>query len=198
MLDFSLDEVLQAVRRKLHEYSTCRQERHEAMSDHVVQTVGLTAIWRPGPVNSLHLAVPRAGIFAFLGRNGSARALRCACCWGCWNPRGAAPPYWQDCQHYPPDAGPDRLHGEGHPLYGWMRVDECSWFQSRFTQLEQTRISSRADHFRLSERAKVKDLSRASGRAVPGPHAAPNLNCCAGRAGIRAGPGCPAVRWSSR
>ena len=42
-----------------------------------------------------------------------------------------------------------------------MRVDECSWFQSRFYPSWNKRVfRAVADHFRLSERAKVKDLSR--------------------------------------
>jgi ABC-2 type transport system ATP-binding protein len=50
---------------------------------------------------------------------------------------------------------------EGHFIYGWMRVRECAWFQSRsFPRWNQKIFDAVIDHFRLDPGARASALSR--------------------------------------
>ena len=92
------------------------------MSDHVVQTVGLTRYFGDrAAVNSLHLAVPRGCIFAFLGRNGSGKSTTLRMLLGLLEPtRGSATVLGQDCQNLSPQTRARIGYmAEGHPAV-WL------------------------------------------------------------------------------
>src|SRR5512138_1442850 len=97
----------------------------------VIRTRGLTRYFgAKAAVYELNLAVPRGGVFAFLGRNGSGKTTTIRMLLGLLEPtRGAGTILGYDIRRIPPE-GRARIGylTEDHQLYGWMTVEQCGRF----------------------------------------------------------------------
>ena len=101
----------------------------------VIRTQGLTRYFGSQPaVYELNLEVPRGGVFALLGRNGSGKTTTIRMLLGLLEPtRGNGTILGYDIRSLPPEARARIGYlTEEHQLYAWMRVRECGEFQSRF------------------------------------------------------------------
>lgn len=134
------------------------------MRDYVIETAGLTKYYGSKvAVNQLDLAVPRGGVFAFLGRNGSGKTTSIRMLLGFETPtRGACTVLGCDSQRLTPEFR-NRIGylTESHFAYGWMTITECERFQSgTFARWNPKIFAAVVDHFGLSRKARIKDLSR--------------------------------------
>jgi len=134
------------------------------MTDPVIQTFGLTRYFGPkAAVQDLTLSVPRGGVFAFLGRNGSGKTTTIRMLLGMLAPtRGRAVVLGHDAADLPPDARARVGYlAEGHPLPGWMTVRESERFQAAFyPRWNADLFRAVTEHFSLDPASKAKDLSR--------------------------------------
>ena len=130
----------------------------------VIRTQGLTRYFGARPaVYELNLEVPRGGVFALLGRNGSGKTTTIRMLLGLLAPtRGGGTILGHDIQSLPPEARARIGYlTEEHQLYGWMRVREAGEFQSRFYPTWNEKIfRGIIGHFGLRPTALVKSLSR--------------------------------------
>ena len=111
----------------------------------------------------LNLEVPRGGVFALLGRNGSGKTTTIRMLLGLLAPtRGGGTILGYDIRALPPEARARIGYlTEEHQLYGWMSVRECGDFQSRFYPTWNEKIfRGIIGHFGLRPTARVKSLSR--------------------------------------
>jgi len=134
------------------------------MAEPVIETRNLTRYFGPKcAVRGLDLAVPRGGVFGFLGRNGSGKTTTIRVLLGLLEPtRGSARVLGHDSRDLPP-AVRARIGylAEGHHVCGWMRVRELGRFQRRFcSRWNDELFRGVLDYFRLDPRARVRDLSR--------------------------------------
>ncbi len=114
-------------------------------------------------VYELDLEVPRGGVFALLGRNGSGKTTTIRMLLGLLAPtRGGGAILGHDIRALPPEARARIGYlTEEHQLYGWMSVRECGAFQSRFYPAWNERVfRGIIGHFGLRPTALVKSLSR--------------------------------------
>jgi ABC-2 type transport system ATP-binding protein len=114
-------------------------------------------------VDSLSLQVPTGSVYGLLGRNGAGKSTLIKMLMGMVRP----------------DAGRAELLGEniddlsnstrariaylaeGHPLYGWMSIDDAARFTRSFYPRWNDRLFDQIiDHFELSRRQKYRRLSR--------------------------------------
>ena len=130
----------------------------------VIRTRGLTRYFGSRPaVYELDLEVPRGGIFAFLGRNGSGKSTTIRMLLGLLQPtRGEGTILGCDIRHLTPEIRTRIGYlTEEHQLYGWMSVRESGKFQSTFYPRWNEKIFRGViEHFGLKEDARVKNLSR--------------------------------------
>jgi len=130
----------------------------------VIRTRGLTRYFGSRPaVYELDLEVPRGGIFAFLGRNGSGKTTTIRMLLGLLTPtRGEGSVLGCDIRTLNPSTRARIGYlAEDHPLYGWMTVRQAGEFQAAFFPRWNGKIfQSVVGHFGLSDRARVKELSR--------------------------------------
>jgi ABC-2 type transport system ATP-binding protein len=130
----------------------------------VIRTRGLTRYYGARPaVYELDLEVPRGGVFALLGRNGSGKTTTIRMLLGLLAPtRGAGTVLGYDIRALPPEARARIGYlTEEHQLYGWMSVRESGDFQSRFYPTWNEKIfRGIIGHFGLRPTARVKSLSR--------------------------------------
>ena len=130
----------------------------------VIRTQGLTRYFGGRPaVYELNLEVPRGGVFALLGRNGSGKTTTIRMLLGLLEPtRGGGNILGYDIRSLPPEARARIGYlTEEHQLYGWMSVRECGEFQSRFYPTWNDNIFRGViGHFGLRPNAQVKGLSR--------------------------------------
>lgn len=106
------------------------------MNDEVViQTRGLTRYFgHKAAVYELDLKVPRGGVFALLGRNGSGKTTTIRMLLGLLEPtRGEATVLGYPSAALPPEARARIGYlTEDHQLYPWMTVAQCRDFQAPF------------------------------------------------------------------
>src|SRR5258708_4067174 len=130
----------------------------------VIQTQGLTRYFGSKPaVYELTLAVPKGGVFAFLGRNGSGKTTTIRMLLGLLRPtRGEGRILGLDIRSLPAEARARIGYlTEEHQLYNWMTVRQCGEFQSQFYPRWNEKICRGViGHFNLRPEARVKDLSR--------------------------------------
>ncbi len=130
----------------------------------VIRTRGLTRYFGAKPaVYDLNLEMPRGGVFAFLGRNGSGKTTTIRMLLGLLEPtRGEGTILGHDIRSLPPEIRARIGYlTEEHQLYGWMNVKECGAFQSQFYPRWNEKIfRGVVGHFNLKPAARVKDLSR--------------------------------------
>jgi ABC-2 type transport system ATP-binding protein len=131
--------------------------------DSVIQTHGLTRFFgRKCAVDSLSFSVPRGSVFAFIGRNGAGKTTTIRMLLGLLEPtRGSAAILGYDSAALPPEARARIGYmAEGHPVYVWMRVNQCASFQSGFySHWNRDIFSSVIDYFAIDLRTKSGDLS---------------------------------------
>jgi ABC-2 type transport system ATP-binding protein len=132
--------------------------------DYVIRTRGLTRYFgAKRAVYELDLTVPRGGIFAFLGRNGSGKSTAIRMLLGLLEPtRGGGEILGCDITKLSPEIRARIGYlTEEHQLYSWMSVRECEGFQSKFyPKWNKNIFRGVAEHFGLKAEAKVKNLSR--------------------------------------
>jgi ABC-2 type transport system ATP-binding protein len=130
----------------------------------VISTHGLTRYFSARPaVCELDLQVPRGGVFALLGRNGSGKTTTIRMLLGLLEPtRGGGSILGYDIRALPPEARARIGYlTEEHQVYSWMRVREVGDFQSRFYPTWNDKIfRGVVGHFGLRPTALVKSLSR--------------------------------------
>ncbi len=130
----------------------------------VIRTQGLTRYYGARPaVYELNLEVPRGGVFALLGRNGSGKTTTIRMLLGLLAPtRGGGTILGYDIRSLPPEARARIGYlTEEHQLYGWMSVRESGDFQSRFYATWNEKIfRGVTGRFGLRPNARVKSLSR--------------------------------------
>ncbi|MGZ5566632.1 MAG: ABC transporter ATP-binding protein [Limisphaerales bacterium] len=135
------------------------------MSDEpVIRTRGLTKYFgAKAAVYELDLDVPQGGVFALLGRNGSGKTTTIRMLLGMVHPtRGSATILGCDIRALTPEIrGRIGYLTEGHDLYNWMKVRQCSEFQAPFYPRWNDKIfRGIVTHFGLDENSRVADLSR--------------------------------------
>lgn len=134
------------------------------MSDYAIETRDLTKYFGGKcVVNNLNLHVPRGSIFGFLGRNGSGKTTSLRMILGLLSPSwGASTILGHDSQHLPPEARAKIGYlAEGHPVFGWMRVNDAEKFQSRFyPKWNRELFHSVLDFFRVDPKTRARNLSR--------------------------------------
>jgi len=134
------------------------------MSDYVVRTDHLTRYFgRKCVVRDLDLCVPRGSIFGFLGRNGSGKTTTLRMLLGLLAPtRGSATVLGCDSRHLTPQIRARIGYlAEGHPVHGWMRVDEAGRYQSRFYPTWNEKLfRAILDHFRVDPKTRARNMSR--------------------------------------
>src|SRR5512136_2639057 len=130
----------------------------------VIRTRGLTRYFGARPaVYELNLEVPRGGVFALLGRNGSGKTTTIRMLLGLLEPtRGGGNILGHDIRALPPEARARIGYlTEEHQLYGWMSVRDCGDFQAHFYPAWNEKIfRGIIGHFGLRPTAQVKYLSR--------------------------------------
>jgi len=130
----------------------------------VIQTRGLTRYFGSKPaVYELDLEVPRGGVFAFLGRNGSGKSTTIRMLLGLLVPtRGGGSVLGCDIRALTPEVRARIGYlPEEHPLYGRLTVRESGEFQSSgYPRWNEKVFQSVIGHFGLNARARVQDLSR--------------------------------------
>lgn len=130
----------------------------------VIRIEGLTRYFGGKPaVYELSLEVPRGGVFAFLGRNGSGKTTTIRMLLGLLEPtRGGGTILGHDIRALPPEARARIGYlTEDHQLYNWMTVRQCGEFQSQFYPGWSDRVfQGIIGHFSLKPGARVKELSR--------------------------------------
>lgn len=134
------------------------------MADSVIETNGLTRYFgRKCVVDSLDLHVPQGCVFGFLGRNGSGKTTTIRMLLGLLEPtRGSCRVLGYDSADLPPEARARIGYlAEGHHVYGWMKVRECGWFQSRFySHWNDDLFRTVLEYFRLDPQSRAGSLSR--------------------------------------
>lgn len=130
----------------------------------VIRTRHLTRYFGGKPaVEDLNLDVPRGSVFAFLGRNGSGKTTAIRMLLGLLPPtRGGGTVLGYDLRALPAAARARIGYlTEEHQLYGWMTVQECGGFQSRFYPRWNEKVFRGViGHFNLRLNTRVRDLSR--------------------------------------
>jgi ABC-2 type transport system ATP-binding protein len=134
------------------------------MSDYAIQTHHLTRYFgAKRVVYDLNLAVPRGSIFGFLGRNGSGKTTSLRMILGLLAPTwGSSTILGHDSQRLPPHVRARIGYlAEGHPVFGWMRVQDAQAFQSRFYPKWNTGLfNSVLEFFRVDPKTRARNLSR--------------------------------------
>ncbi len=134
------------------------------MTDHAIETDRLTRCFGARcVVNQVDLKVPRGGVFAFVGRNGSGKSTTIRMILGLLDPtRGSARILGCDSREITPEIRARVGYmAEGNRLYGWMRIRECERFQSGFFPgWKAETFKAVIEHFRLDPTQKIRELSR--------------------------------------
>lgn len=134
------------------------------MSDYAIETRDLTKYFGSKcVVNHLNLHVPRGSIFGFLGRNGSGKTTTLRMILGLLSPTwGTSTILGHDSQSLPPEVRAQIGYlAEGHPVFGWMRVQDAEAFQSRFyPKWNRDLFHSVLEFFRVDPKNRARNLSR--------------------------------------
>jgi ABC-2 type transport system ATP-binding protein len=114
-------------------------------------------------VDSLNLRVPQGSVYGLLGRNGAGKSTAIKMLMGMVHPdSGRAQLLGEDSMGLS-SAMKARIAylAEGHPLYGWMTVDDAVRFARAFyPRWNDVLVDQILDHFELPRRQKIRRLSR--------------------------------------
>jgi ABC-2 type transport system ATP-binding protein len=114
-------------------------------------------------VNALNLRIAPGTVYGLLGRNGAGKSTTLRMLVGMVHPdAGRALVLGEDCQRLSPQLrGRIAYLAEGHPLYGWMTVGQAVRFTRAFYPAADPHFLDQVlDHFGLSTRAKIRNLSK--------------------------------------
>jgi len=133
-------------------------------SELAIETHGLTKYFgSKRVVDGLDLKMPKGKIYGFLGRNGAGKSTTIQMLLGLLEPtEGSAKILGFDCKRLPSEARARIGYlPEGHPVYGWMTVEECQKFQrASYGSWNEELFQAVLDHFRVGPRQKAGSLSR--------------------------------------
>lgn len=114
-------------------------------------------------VDSLNLHVPQGSVYGLLGRNGAGKSTAIKMIMGMVRPdSGRALLLGEDAANLS-NATRSRIAylAEGHPMYGWMSIDDAIRFTRAFyPRWNGVLVDQILDHFELSCRQKFRRLSR--------------------------------------
>ncbi|HUY35570.1 MAG TPA: ABC transporter ATP-binding protein [Pirellulales bacterium] len=131
--------------------------------DAAIHTHRLTKYYDGRPVvDALDLTVPRGTVYGFLGRNGAGKSTTIKMLTGMVQPDyGRVELLGEPIATLRPETRARIAYlAEGHPLYGWMSVEQAVRFTRPFYPTWNERLLAQMlDHFRLSRRNKVRKLS---------------------------------------
>jgi ABC-2 type transport system ATP-binding protein len=114
-------------------------------------------------VDSLDLRVPRGCVYGLLGRNGAGKSTAIKMLLGMVRPdSGRAALLGEDIETLSNSTRSRIAYlAEGHPLYGWMTIDDAIRFTRPFYPCwNDTLVDQILDHFELPRRQKYRRLSR--------------------------------------
>ena len=113
-------------------------------------------------VDSLDLRIPQGSVYGLLGRNGAGKSTAIKMIMGMVRPdSGRATLLGEDSATL---SEPTRARiaylAEGHPLYGWMTIDEAVKFtRSFYPRWNEALVDQILDHFELRRKQKFRRLS---------------------------------------
>ena len=130
---------------------------------YAIQTRGLTKFYgNKAVVRSLDLKIPTGCVYGFLGRNGAGKSTTIKMLTGMIHPdQGEAEVLGQNVASLS-NATRARVAyiAEGHPLYGWMTIDQLEKFSRPFYPNWNRQLFDRIiEHFELSRKQKVRRFS---------------------------------------
>ncbi|HEX4413104.1 MAG TPA: ABC transporter ATP-binding protein [Lacipirellulaceae bacterium] len=114
-------------------------------------------------VDSLDLRIPQGSVYGLLGRNGAGKSTTIKMLMGMVRPdSGRAMLLGEDAETL---SGATRARiaylAEGHPLYGWMSIDEAVKFtRSFYPRWNDALLDQILDHFELRRKQKYRRLSK--------------------------------------
>jgi ABC-2 type transport system ATP-binding protein len=114
-------------------------------------------------VDSLDLRVPTGSVYGLLGRNGAGKSTTIKMLMGMVHPDSGRAELLGEAADELSSATRARIAylAEGHPMYGWMTVDEAVRFtRSFYPRWNDVLVGQILDHFELSPRKKLRRLSR--------------------------------------
>ena len=114
-------------------------------------------------VDSLNLRVPTGSVYGLLGRNGAGKSTAIKMLMGMVHPDSGRAELLGEATSQLKNETRARIAylAEGHPMYGWMTVDEAVRFtRSFYPRWSEVLVGQILDHFELSPRQKLRRLSR--------------------------------------
>ncbi len=130
----------------------------------VIETTALTKYYgKHAVVNQLNLKIPPGTVYGFLGRNGAGKSTTIGMLLGFIHPdSGSSKVLGEDSLSLSPAIRSRVAYlAEGHPLYGWMTIREAvALAQPFYPNWNQEFAREALDYFALSEKQKIKSLSR--------------------------------------
>src|SRR5262245_33714248 len=114
-------------------------------------------------VDSLNLHVPQGSVYGLLGRNGAGKSTAIKMIMGMVRPDSGRASLLGDDTANLSNATRARIAylAEGHPMYGWMSIDDAIRFTRAFyPRWNGVLVDQILDHFELSRRQKFRRLSR--------------------------------------
>jgi ABC-2 type transport system ATP-binding protein len=114
-------------------------------------------------VDALNLRVPEGSVYGLLGRNGAGKSTTIKMLMGMAQPDyGSASLLGEPIEKLSPETRSRIAYlAEGHPLYGWMTINEAVRFTAAFYPEWNARLVAQIlDHFELSGRQRIRRLSR--------------------------------------
>jgi ABC-2 type transport system ATP-binding protein len=114
-------------------------------------------------VDSLSLRVPQGSVYGLLGRNAAGKSTAIKMLMGLVRPDSGRATLLGEDSDALSDATRARIAylAEGHPLYGWMTIDEAVRFTRTFySRWNETLVEQILEHFELPRRQKIRRLSR--------------------------------------
>src|SRR4051794_30159135 len=113
-------------------------------------------------VDSLSLRVPQGSVYGLLGRNGAGKSTTIKMLLGMVRPDSGRATLLGENAEELSNAARARIAylAEGHPLYGWMTIDDAVKFTRAFyRRWNDTLVDQILDHFELRRRQKFRRLS---------------------------------------
>jgi ABC-2 type transport system ATP-binding protein len=114
-------------------------------------------------VDSLDLRIPQGSVYGLLGRNGAGKSTTIKMLMGMVRPdSGCATLLGENIETLSNSTRARIAYlAEGHPLYGWMTIDEAVKFtRSFYPRWNDTLVDQILDHFELGRKQKFRRLSQ--------------------------------------
>jgi ABC-2 type transport system ATP-binding protein len=114
-------------------------------------------------VDSLNLSVPRGSVYGLLGRNGAGKSTLIKMLMGMVQPDSGRAALLGEQVDSLSNATRARIAylAEGHPMYGWMTINEAVHFtRSFYPRWNNVLVDQILDHFELARGQKYRRLSR--------------------------------------